>query len=79
METFSVSVSPETKARLKRAAARRFAGNVSALIEAIAIEADKQDALDWLLQRAPLVDDVEFAAFMTEMAGGTRKRPRRVA
>jgi post-segregation antitoxin (ccd killing protein) len=78
-ETFSVSVSPQTKARLRRAAERAYGGNVSALIEAIAVEADRRDALDWLLQRARSVDDDEFQAFMQEMAVPKRKRARRSA
>jgi hypothetical protein len=75
METFSVSVSTKTKARLRKAAARAYGGNVSALIEAIALEADRQDALDWLIRRAPPIDDQEYEAFMKEMAGPGRKRP----
>jgi len=78
-ETFSVSVSPQTKARLRRAAARAYGGNVSALIEAIALEADRQEALDWLLQRATPVDDDDFQVFMQEMGGPKRKRARRIA
>jgi hypothetical protein len=78
-ETFSVSVSAETKARLRRAADRAYGGNVSAVIEAIALEADRQDALDWLLHRAQPVDDEAFEAFMKEMAGTKRKRARRIA
>ena len=79
MATFSVSVSRETKARLRKAADRAFGGNVSALIEAIALEADRQDALDWLLRRAPAIEDAPFEAFMNEMAGRKRKRSRRAA
>jgi post-segregation antitoxin (ccd killing protein) len=78
-ETFSVSVSPQTKARLRRAAARSYGGNVSALIEAIAREADRHEALDWLLQRAAPVDDDAFETFMQEMTRPKRKRGRRVA
>lgn len=78
-ETFSVSVSQQTKARLRRAADRAYGGNLSALIEAIAIEADRQEALDWLLHRAPAVDDGAFEVFMKEMAGPKRKRARRAA
>jgi hypothetical protein len=73
-ETFSVSVSPATKKRLKRAAERAFGGNVSALIEAIALEADRREALDWLLRRAPPIDEHEFEAFMKEMARGKSRR-----
>jgi hypothetical protein len=78
-ETFSVSVSSETKRRLRRAADRVAGGNVSALIEAIALEAERQEALDWLLHRAPPIDDRAFEAFMREMAGPKRKRARRAA
>jgi hypothetical protein len=79
METFSVSVSAKTKARLRKAADRAYGGNVSALIEAIALEADRQDALDWLLHRVPRVHDDAFESFMKEMAGPRRKRSRRAA
>jgi hypothetical protein len=79
MQTFSVSVSAETKARLRKAANRAYGGNVSALIEAIALEADRRDALDWLLYRVPPIDDKAFEAFMKEMAGPRRKRARRAA
>jgi hypothetical protein len=67
--TFSVSVSPDTKARLRRAADRAYQGNVSALIEAIALEADRRDALDWLLDRVPPTDDSAFEEFVREMEG----------
>lgn len=73
-ETFSVSVSPQTKARLRRAAERGHAGNVSALIEAIAVAAERQEALEWLLQRGPAVDDGVFEAFMKEMTSAHRRR-----
>jgi hypothetical protein len=79
METFSVSVSSETKARLRKAADRAYGGNVSALIEAIAVEADRRNALDWLLSRVPPIDDKAFEAFMKEMAGPKRKRARSAA
>lgn len=78
-ETFSVSVSAATRRKLKRAADRAFGGNVSALIEAIALEAERQAALDWLLHRAPSIDDRAFEAFMREMTRITRKRSRRAA
>jgi hypothetical protein len=70
METFSVSVSPKTRARLRKAADRASGGSVSALIEAIAQEADRQEALDWLIHRVPLIDDEAFEAFMREMMLG---------
>lgn len=68
-ETFSVSVSPTAKRLLKRAAERRFGGNVSALVEAIAVEADRQDALDWLVENSPPVTDAELTAFVAEAKG----------
>ena len=76
MTTFSVSVSPATKARLKKAAERSYGGNVSALIEAIALEADRRDALDWLLARAEPTDDVAFEEFMDEMQSPGRRKKR---
>jgi hypothetical protein len=71
-KTFSVSVSSETHRRLKSAANRSYGGNVSALIEAIAIEADRQAALDRLLRDAPPVDEAAYAAFLREMARSKR-------
>jgi hypothetical protein len=79
MEMSSVSVSSETEARLRKAAERAYGGNVSAVIEAIARETDRQDALEWLLLRAPAIDDEAFEAFMREMAGPVKKRARRAA
>jgi hypothetical protein len=79
METFSVSVSARTKARLRRAADRAYGGNVSALIEAIAVEADRQEALDWLLRRGVPIADEAFEAFMMEMTTQKRRRPGRAA
>jgi post-segregation antitoxin (ccd killing protein) len=76
-DTFSVSVSPETQRRLRKAADRAYDGNVSTLIEAIAREADRQNALDWLLRRAPATDDTSFTAFMKEMAGPAPTRHKR--
>ena len=79
-ETFSVSVSPETKERLRRAADRAYGGNVSALIEAIAREADRIEALDWLLERAEPIPDDTYEAFLREMEGPRKKkRSRRAA
>jgi hypothetical protein len=72
--TFSVSVSSETQRRLKEAANRAYGGNVSALIEAIAVEADRQAALERLLRDAPPVDEEAYAAFLKEMSGPKRRR-----
>jgi hypothetical protein len=79
LETFSVSVSAETRTRLRRAAERSYGGNVSALIEAIAVEADRRGALDWLLERLPPVDEDAYQAFLKEMVAPKRKRGRRAA
>jgi hypothetical protein len=59
---------------LKAAANRAYGGNVSALIEAIAVEADRQAALDRLLRNAPPVDEAAYAAFLKEMSGTKRRR-----
>ena len=75
-KTFSVSVSPATQRKLKAAAKRSFDGNVSALIEAIALEADRQGALDRLLRDAPPVDEDAYEEFLEEMTHGRRKRDR---
>jgi post-segregation antitoxin (ccd killing protein) len=50
--TFSISVDAETQRILKEEAKRSYGGNVSALVTAIAKEAKRQSALDWLLQRS---------------------------
>jgi hypothetical protein len=49
----------------------------SAVIEAIALEADRQGALDWLLRRAAPIEDRAFEAFMNEMGEPKRRRARR--
>jgi hypothetical protein len=46
------------------------------LIEAIAVEADRQAALDRLLRDGPPVDAAAYAAFLREMAIPKRKRGR---
>ncbi len=79
METFSVSVSSETKTRLRKAALRSFGGNVSALIEAVALEADRQDAIEWLIRHAAPIEATAFEAFMKEMAAPKKKRASRAA
>jgi len=77
--TFSVSVSDETQRKLKAAAKRAYGGNVSALIEAIAIEADRQAALDRLLRDAPEIDETAYVAFLEQMNGPARRRKGRAA
>ena len=78
-ETFSVSVSLETKRRLRKAADRGYGGSVSALIEAIALDADRQHALELLLQLGPPVDDSGFREFVKEMEGPKKKTRRSAA
>jgi hypothetical protein len=75
--TFSVSVSPKTKKALKRIATRRYAGSVSALIETVALQAERLDALALLLEDAPPVDDQAYHAFLAELHGPKRKRAAR--
>ena len=71
-ETFSVSVSRSTEARPRKAAGGTYGGHGSASIEAIELEAERQDALDWLLRRAAPIEGTAFEAFMKEMAGSKR-------
>jgi hypothetical protein len=77
--TFSVSVSEDTKARLRKVAARSYGGSVSALIEAIAREAERQDAIDSLLRLAPPIDEDAYMEFVKELDGVRNKRKRRAA
>ncbi len=70
--TFSVSVTPLTKAKLKRVADRRYGGSVSALIETIAIQAERLDALARLLDDSPAVSDAEYQTFLTELRSVAR-------
>lgn len=81
--TFSISVDEETQKVLRQEAARSYGGNVSALVSAIAKEAKRQAALDWLLQRADTsrISDDERARFLSEIDGvsPSTKRRRRAA
>lgn len=77
--TFSISVDPETQRILKSEAKRNFNGNVSALIAAIAKEAKRQAALEWLLQRsnaAPMTES-ERDELLAEIDGKPRATKRR--
>jgi post-segregation antitoxin (ccd killing protein) len=77
--TFSISVDVETQRILKEEAIRSYGGNVSALVAAIAKEAKRQAALDWLLQGAEVSDEAR-AAFLAEVDGKrTPKKRRRAA
>lgn len=81
--TFSISVDAETQRILKAEAKRSYDGNVSALVTAIAKEAKRQSALDWLLQRsgATTMTDAERDALLAEIDGkpAPRKRGRSAA
>lgn len=73
----------ETQRVLKAEAKRSYGGNVSALVAAIAIEAKRQSALDWLLQRSgtPPMTEAERDALLAEIDAerAPRKRRRRTA
>jgi hypothetical protein len=73
-KTFSVSVSRETQRKLRIAAKRSYGGNVSALIEAIAIEADRQEALGRLLRDAPPLDESAYSEFLKELLASAKRR-----
>jgi len=77
--TFSVSVDEETQRILKTEARRNYGGNVSALVSAIAKEAKRQSALDWLLQRsgAATMTDAERDALLAEIDGKPMPKRRR--
>ena len=76
--TFSISVDEETRRILKTEADRSFDGNVSALVSAIAKQAQRQASLRELialLGQPPVTDD-ERAAFLGELDGAARRRRR---
>lgn len=81
--TFSISVDAETQRVLKSEAKRNYGGNVSALVTAIAKEAKRQSALDWLLQRSslPSMTNPERDALLAEIDGApdAKKKRRRKA
>ena len=81
--TFSISVDEETQRILKAEAKRSYGGNVSALVAAVAKEAKRQSALDWLLQRSgtPPMTEAERKALLAEIDGAppSKKRRRRAA
>jgi hypothetical protein len=75
--TFSVSVDAKTKRILKKHADRWFEGNMSALISAFGREAEKRDALDWLIRDAggsKLTDELRDE-LDAEFRGAKRKKP----
>ncbi len=78
VETFSVSVDARTKAILKAHAERLFGGNMSALIAAFGREAEKRDAVHWLVADAggsALTD--ELREELADEFRGTKRRGRR--
>jgi post-segregation antitoxin (ccd killing protein) len=74
--TFSISVDVETQRILKREATRSYGGNVSALVAAIAKEARRQAAFDWLLAGRDITDE-QRAEFLAEVEGKRRAKKRR--
>ena len=78
--TFSVSVDAGTKRILKAHADRVFDGNVSAMISAFGREAEKRDAMHWLVQDAggSMLTEELRAALAAEFRG-KRKRKTRAA
>ncbi len=80
IETFSVSVNATTKKILKAHADRVFDGNMSALISAFGREAEKRDAIHWLVQDAggsALTD--ELRAELSAEFHAKQKRKKRIA
>ena len=81
-QTFSVSVDPETKRRLKALAARKYRGNVSALITDLALEGERQAAFErawrWYGGREPTAG--ESAAIRAEWEEGWNlaRKPKRL-
>ncbi|MCC6899980.1 MAG: hypothetical protein IT377_13460 [Polyangiaceae bacterium] len=76
--TFSISVDAATRRILKQEAERSYGGNVSALVAAIAKEAKRQAALDFLLEGNTMTED-ERARFLAEVDGKPAPRRRRRA
>jgi hypothetical protein len=81
VETFSVSVDATTKRILKAHAERAFGGNVSAMISAFGREAEKRDAMHWLVQDSggtSLTEEIR-EQLATEFHGTKKKRKTRAA
>ena len=80
IETFSVAVDASTKKVLKAHADRLFDGNMSAMISAFGREAEKRDAMHWLIQDAGgSVLTAELRAELASEFHGPKKRKRRAA
>jgi hypothetical protein len=78
-ETFSVSVDRRTKRVLKAHADRLFGGNMSKMIAAFGREAEKRDALHWLVEDAggSSLTDAKRAELAAEFYGLELPRKRR--
>jgi hypothetical protein len=83
-KTFSVSVDPATKRRLKALASEKHGGNVSALITDLALEGERQAAFEraWRWYGGPDPKPEESAAIRAEWEAGWKlarraKRPGR--
>jgi hypothetical protein len=76
--TFSISVDKETQRILKKEAKRLFEGNVSALVAALAREAQRNAALDSYL-RGVEIDPKEYREFLAELEGASAPKKRRRA
>ncbi|HEY1692852.1 MAG TPA: hypothetical protein VGG39_11860 [Polyangiaceae bacterium] len=77
VQTFSVAVDARTKRILKKHAERLFGGNMSALISAFGREAEKRDALDWLIRDSggsTLTDELR-GELDAEFGVARRKKP----
>lgn len=79
--TFSVSVDAATKRILKAHAARVFDGNMSALISAFGREAEKRDAMNWLVEDTggPSLTDELRERIAADFHGTKKKRKTRAA
>jgi hypothetical protein len=76
--TFSVSVKPSTKSTLRRIANRRYGGSVSALVETVALQAERLDALASLLEDANEPSARAYLAFLEELGTSAKVlRPKR--
>ena len=73
-ETFSVSVDPQTKRRLKSLAKEKYDGNVSALITDLASEGERMAAFEraWRWYGGPEPTSEESAAIRAEWEEGWR-------
>lgn len=78
--TFGISVDEETRRILKTEADRRYGGNVSALVAAMAREARRRAAFEWILRwsNVPRMTDEERQALREDLSGETarKKKPR---